>query len=564
MSDDDLVTQSLRRLHGKAVDALADVRPGKLKSVVRQLLGELGRRTNLPYVHLYSVRRMPGKFSSALLAAEWSHNDGRLGGTALNRFPLSFFSSDVVEQLSQDKIAFSCIGDNGHTRSRFVTAVLQEVQASSYLICPVLLQQRLSGLIAFASSSATVPLSVAACREVQLFGKILLNGILANRRDARRLEEQLQWKRVADAACDFSISLNQLREISHVQKFGAHRAPEVAGLQFLDFVARPFRSEITAILDRSIETHSAATCEFRGADGRGEECWYHGRIEPQSRDSQIVATIYLTNNDVIRKGEEEIRMMQERLERAARLSMLGQLSTEFAHQLNQPLQAVMAYCDTLSSRVTAGRRNRTKDLKSLANIMESVEHASDIIRRIREFVRFRSLTLECGDLQKIIDRAYMMTSHRAMMDRAELVLVPIDPELLINDGLYVNVDSVQTTHVLINLIVNAIEAGSSAGITSLKIEVLVQKGTKANTLLVIVRDNGPGLPTDVQRVFQRFHSTKAEGLGIGLTISRNVIEAQGGQLTARNLPSGGCEFYFDVQRYNSGDSDTQEQKVVKD
>ncbi len=478
MSDDDLVTQSLRRLHGKAVDALADVRPGKLKSVVRLLLGELGRRTNLPHVHLYSVRRMPGKFSSALLAAEWSHNDVHLGGAALNRFPLSFFSSEVVEQLSQDKIAFSRIGDNGHTRSRFVTAVLQEVQASSYLICPVLLQQRLCGLIAFAASSTTVPLSVTVCREVQLFGKILLNGILANRRDARRLEEQLQWKRVADAACDFSIALNQLREISHVQKFGAHRAPEVAGFQFLDFVARPFRSEITAILDRSIETHSAATCEFRGADGRGEECWYHGRIEPQSRDSQIVATIYLTNNDVIRKGEEEIRMMQERLERAARLSLLGQLSTEFAHQLNQPLQAVMAYCDTLSSRITAGRRNRAKDLKSLASIMESVEHASKIIRRIREFVRFRSLTLECADLQRIIDRAYLMTSHRAMMDRAELVLVPIDPELLIPDGLYVNVDSVQTTHVLINLIVNAIEAGTTAGISSLKIEVLVQNGPK--------------------------------------------------------------------------------------
>ncbi|MBL8814722.1 MAG: GHKL domain-containing protein [Planctomyces sp.] len=492
---------------------------------------------------------------SISLAVSWQSDGPEFRSNALQKISISLLSNQVVELLDRGKPAFAIRRDDDSSCSRVVSALLVEIDARGYLMCPIEVGGRLAGIIAFATSDNLVPLEGSACQEIQTIGKLILTGIIYARRDARRLRDQNQWKKIADAACDFAISLDQSKEIRDVMRFGASEVPEVQGLRLTDFVSRPFKSDVIAIVDKSVKDGSSATCEFRGTGIKGGECWYHGRIEPHSRDSTTQATIYLSNNDALRAREDEIRTMNERLNRAARLSLLGQLSTEFAHQLNQPLQAMMAYCDTLIRREETGTGDRERNLKTLNNVMELVDHAAQIIVSIRDFVRFRSLTLEVDDLRSIIDRAIMMTSHTAAMEGAELVRIPIAPELLIDDTLDVLVDSVQTTHVLINLIVNAIEAGSAARTESLKIEVAVRAAPQAGKILVTVRDNGPGLPSDPEKVFEQFHSTKEEGLGIGLTISRNVIEAQGGLLTAANLPTGGCVFTILLKRASGNEAD---------
>ena len=207
----------------------------------------------------------------------------------------------------------------------------------------------------------------------------------------------------------------------------------------------------------------------------------------------------------------------------------------------------------------------------MTTTLTSVDHASQILNRIRQFVQFRELTLSPVDLRVVVDRALMMTIAAANENGVELRTdnpMSDTSECLVNpnpatESEYVGlVDQVQTTHVLINLIVNAIEACVTAKVPQPKIVVSV-KPEKRNHIVRVV-DNGPGIPVENSDiVFEQFHTTKPEGLGIGLAISRGVIEAQHGRLSACNNPGRGCTFEFTVRRTDLSLSDTAELRVIR-
>ena len=163
-------------------------------------------------------------------------------------------------------------------------------------------------------------------------------------------------------------------------------------------------------------------------------------------------------------------------------------------------------------------------------------------------------------LQDLIEQAVAMVTPTARGWNADLIC-PVDVV-----DVFVNVDKAQTTHVLVNLIINAMEACRDFGMDRPRIELILGDVNEGRVVSVFVKDNGPGIPKDDEDiVFRKFYSSKKEGLGMGLAISRDVCESQGGSLTAtNNSPASGCTFRLTMPRTLTEGSDTEEFQAISD
>lgn len=215
------------------------------------------------------------------------------------------------------------------------------------------------------------------------------------------------------------------------------------------------------------------------------------------------------------------------------------------------MQSIRTRVNTLERQVQQNRDSRDNTLRVLGLIEETIEHSKDITASIRLFVQEVRLEVVPVALDELLSRAFMLASPLAR-DHGAILDFPME-----DSGLEVLADPVQTSHVLLNLLLNAVEACRDANVEDSRVTVSVEI-RDSGRLAVIVRDNGSGLPPErVNKLFQEFKSTKVGGMGVGLTISRDICEAQNGELSAFNNPDGpGCSFWFTLRRSGSSDGDT--------
>ena len=169
--------------------------------------------------------------------------------------------------------------------------------------------------------------------------------------------------------------------------------------------------------------------------------------------------------------------------------------------------------------------------------------ASEVIFNLRDFLHDRRARLAATDLGRMIDHATKMVQLRP--DSIKIRIVVDDDEVLLEQDppLTVHVDRVQTTYVLINLLVNAIEACTQAETAEPEVRIQLRLHSSKQYIVLSVADNGPGLPAgDPETVFKRFFTTKKQGFGFGLAICRDVIDRQRGKIHAQNNPIAGCTF----------------------
>ncbi len=563
-----LLHESLRRYTARVVDRLSAAGPGQLRRLVTEVLGGLGGRTGTDHVHLYSVSSRPDGIPRATLRAGWSTPGATARENGVSQVPLKLLFGSGAECLSAGQPFFAPLSEHGRSCSRLTTALLRETGTTGYLLCPVHPGGQFRGILGLAHRHGAAHIDAEMCVQIQLIGKLTIQQFRAARRETRQRRAHRQWKQIADAACDFALLVDEAREIRQVIRFGAAAAPAVGGLRLDDFVSQASRHMLGMAIERALRQSIPATCVVRAASAAGGERWYHARIEPPAVATGRWLSLFLTDDEAHQSQLEELRQLQEHLQRASRLSLLGQISTEFAHQVNQPLQAIMNFCSTLRDRAQTGRLSQRDAFATISNILDSVDHAAEILTRIREFATLRSLQLQSADLRDIIDRAVLMVGAKAAQLDAQLVVDPAaeirrNPVAGSHQPLLVKVDTVQTTQVLINLLVNALEACAEAKTPKSRIVISVQPHSGSRRYLVCVSDNGPGLPPEnPDIVFQKFHTTKREGLGIGLAVSRSVAEQQSGSLWAQNNSGPGCTFYFSVMRCEKGMSDTDEMETI--
>jgi two-component system sensor kinase FixL len=231
-----------------------------------------------------------------------------------------------------------------------------------------------------------------------------------------------------------------------------------------------------------------------------------------------------------------MRVMQAELLHVSRLSAMGQMTAALAHELNQPLTAIMNY-------VTAARRffssgdpaQSTRGVELIEKAVQQTSRAGQIIKRLREFVEKRETARTEENLNQAVEEAIAL-AFAGSSDAGVKVNLSLDPGLPL-----VLIDRIQVQQVLLNLIRNGIEAMQGVPVRDMTIST-VHDGVEVE---FSIADTGPGLDPEVaRRLFQPFVTTKENGMGIGLSICQSIVEAHNGRIWAEPNASAGVTFKF--------------------
>lgn len=275
---------------------------------------------------------------------------------------------------------------------------------------------------------------------------------------------------------------------------------------------------------------------YRRLSKDGTYRWMEGRCEPlRDEDGAIVQWygVSLDIDDGIR-AEEQLRLAQENLARQSQAASLAELSASIAHEVNQPLAAVVANSDAAQRWLSADPPNIDRAQKAVDRITRDANSAAEVVSRIRALFRQTIETRRAVPFGSIITEAASLMTEEASRRGVRLDVV-LDDELPL-----VALDRVQMQQVLVNLMRNGMEAmDATAGGRLLQVEARNIEGMVQTE----VRDYGPGIAS-LERIFEPFFTTKAQGMGMGLAICRSIVESHGGRLWAENNEAHGATFFF--------------------
>jgi two-component system, LuxR family, sensor kinase FixL len=223
-----------------------------------------------------------------------------------------------------------------------------------------------------------------------------------------------------------------------------------------------------------------------------------------------------------------------------RISTMGELAASLAHELNQPLTAILSNAQAAQRFMTANPADLEEVREILKDIVQDDSRASEVIQRMRALVKKEDVAFVPLDLGEVIrDVARLVHSDAGLLN--------VDIALELNFGLSsVRGDRVQLQQVVLNLMLNAFDAMKDCPVNERRV-VLQAEEDGACMTRVAVRDRGLGIRNDkLEEIFQPFYTTKRDGLGMGLSISRSIIQDHGGRLWVENNPDRGATFYFTV------------------
>ncbi|WP_376963434.1 response regulator [Azospirillum sp. A26] len=238
-----------------------------------------------------------------------------------------------------------------------------------------------------------------------------------------------------------------------------------------------------------------------------------------------------------RRIAEALRTAQADLAHIGRLTMMGELAAAVAHEVNQPLMAIVTNAGTCLQHLSQPQPDLDKTRMVVERIVRDAQRAGDVVRSIRALARRTPVDPGWVDISAL-------TADTLELVRAELRRARITVETDLQAGPpWVHGDRVQLQQLVLNLVMNAIEAMSADDLPERRLRIVT--GSDDGWLRVRVEDSGPGIvATDIDAIFRALYTTKPDGLGMGLSISRSIVELHGGRLTATPGASGGSVFEF--------------------
>jgi two-component system, LuxR family, sensor kinase FixL len=254
-------------------------------------------------------------------------------------------------------------------------------------------------------------------------------------------------------------------------------------------------------------------------------------------------TGFIRNLTERQQTEARLQELQSELVHMSRLTAMGEMASALAHELNQPLAAIANYMKG-SRRLLENRQDESLGpvCDAMGKAADQALRAGDIIRRLRDFVSRGESERRVEDVKKLIEEASALALVGAK-DKGVRVRFAFAPRLN-----YVLADKVQVQQVLLNLIRNAIDAMETAPTREL---VVATSPAAENKIEISVADTGAGIAPEIAgQLFQPFVTTKSHGMGVGLSISRTIIESHGGSITQRPNPGGGTVFTFTLPAVN--------------
>ncbi|MBS0274715.1 MAG: PAS domain S-box protein [Proteobacteria bacterium] len=356
--------------------------------------------------------------------------------------------------------------------------------------------------------------------------------------EEHRAQSDRQLAQIVESSDDAIIS-KRLDGIVQTWNAGAER---IFGYNHAEMIGRPIsaiipperQQEEDAILERVRGGESILHYETTRIRKDGREIAISLSVSPVRDGSGAVIGASKISRDVTerRRAEERENALQAELAHVSRVSAVGQLSSALAHELNQPLTAIMNYVSAAKMRLSEGAQGQSdKTVTLLDRAIGQAERAGTIIQRLRAFLEKREPQRAGEELNTVLQEAIALGFVGSMEEGVKLVLD------LAGDLPPVQVDKVQIQQVIVNLIRNATEAMRDSPVREL---VISSYRAGSGLVEISVADTGPGISDAIAaQLFEAFVTTKEKGMGVGLSICRTIVEAHGGHISAvPNQPNG--------------------------
>jgi len=360
------------------------------------------------------------------------------------------------------------------------------------------------------------------------------------------LHEIEERMRLAVEGAEFGIWVRDLvrNEIWATDKwralFGFRETERLELDKILKRIHSEDRDSFNSTLKKAAEGDGSYETEYRVVLPSGEVRWRgsHGRVEFDSAGKPIL--VRGVSNDITARKEAELESQNLRRELAhvGRVSMMGQLASALAHEINQPLGAILRNAEAAELYL----ENASPDLEEiraiLADIRKDDQRAGSVIDRMRALLKRQNLVKGPVNVGELIGEVVALV-------RSDAVTRHVTLEVAVADRLpRVRGDVVHLQQVLLNLIVNGVDAIEETNPENRRVSITASLDGP-QMVEIAVSDSGPGIPADkLASIFDPFFTTKPNGMGMGLPISRTIIEAHGGRLWAENRPAGGASFRF--------------------
>jgi C4-dicarboxylate-specific signal transduction histidine kinase len=249
----------------------------------------------------------------------------------------------------------------------------------------------------------------------------------------------------------------------------------------------------------------------------------------------------LAHHRALAEAEREIAVQRDELAHLSRVTMLGELSGSMAHELNQPLTAILSNAQAALNFLARGPADLDEVREILKDIVDADKRASEVIRRLRLLFRKGEVTHQLLSPGEVVRETLRLL-------RSDLTNHGVTVHQAIADDLpAIHGDRVQLQQVLINLVMNACDAMAAVSLGDRQLTVRAERAPDGGGVRLSVADSGPGIPQErLQQVFEPFVTTKPQGMGLGLAVCRTIAIAHGGRLFADHAEGGGAMFILDL------------------
>jgi len=355
-------------------------------------------------------------------------------------------------------------------------------------------------------------------------------------------ESQANWQSVVETAPDFLLILERNGTIRFINRTLPHLTQkDVVGANLFAFIEPDFHDSLQQAIKSVYQTRQHTECELLVREGQGAPAWFHARLGPLWKQHDIDGVVCIATDVTKRKETEDFaREQQAELARVLRIGTIGEMAASLAHELNQPLSIISNYAH-------GGVRALKKKTLSVDQQIETFEHIGDqaiaaakVVSRWKQFTAKAKPQRSTVDLNELLLEIVEFIKPYAAKQQVTISLCLAEALPL------TSADRIQIQQVVINLLHNAFEAMHDMQ-PALR-QVVVETSVVSGQPLVSIIDHGPGMSkAETKQAFESYLTTKPEGLGMGLSISKTIIELHEGRLWAFSTSPHGMTFCFSLQ-----------------
>jgi PAS domain S-box-containing protein len=513
---------------------------GSLRAVLQSCAESVVRHLDAALARIWTLDADGAVLELQASAGLYKHLDGGHTRVPVGRYKIGLIAAERAPHLTNSVQEDERVDDKDWARREGLI---------SFAGYPLVAEGRLAGVVAMFSREVLGQDTIEALESI---APTIAQVVERKQAEGALRESEERFRTVAESASDAIITIDEESRILFVnratEKIFGHAAPSLVGQSLTMLMPDYLRRVHSAGIKRYVETGrrhiSWESVELPGLHKEGHEIPLELSFGEFIRKEKRYFTGVVRDITKRKRAEEKwrraegaLRETQRELAHLNRVMTVGELTSSIAHEINQPLAAIVMNGNACLRWLARDPPNGARARASAEAIIRDGDRASQVISRIRALLKKSPSAKSTLDVGELVREVIALTRHDVTRNK---VILRTD---LADDLPHVFGDRIQLQQVVINLTVNALEAmrGTEGG----RRELLINAVKEGGGVRVTASDTGGGFdPRDAEHLFDAFYTTKSEGMGMGLAISRSIVEAHGGCLWAESNESGGATFHF--------------------